>query len=132
MTLQRTGQLGTYPSSLGQEAVGVGLGHAMKPSDVFVPSFREQGAQLVRGVSFEELLLYWGGDERGSDFAGPREDFPVSVPIGSQAGHAAGVALALKLRGEQRGVVCALGDGATSTGASCAGCGPWRVCRHAI
>ena len=27
-----------------------------------------------------ELLLYWGGDERGSDFAGPREDFPVSRP----------------------------------------------------
>jgi pyruvate dehydrogenase E1 component alpha subunit len=116
VTLQRTGHLGTYPSTLGQEAVGVGLGHAMEASDVFVPSFREQGAQLVRGVSLEELLLYWGGDERGSDFAGPREDFPVSVPIGSQAGHAAGVALAIKLRGEQRGVVCALGDGATSKG----------------
>ena len=30
VTLQRTGQLGTFPSSLGQEAVGVGLGHAME------------------------------------------------------------------------------------------------------
>ena len=116
VTLQRTGQLGTYPSCLGQEAVGVGLGHAMESRDVFVPSFREQGAQLVRGVTPTELLLYWGGDERGSDFAGPREDFPVNVPIGSQAGHAAGVALAIRLRGEARAVVCALGDGATSKG----------------
>lgn len=116
VTLQRTGQLGTYPSSLGQEAVGVGIGHAMVPSDVFVPAFREQSAQLIRGVSLVELLLYWGGDERGSDFAVCREDFPVSVPVGSQAAHAAGVALALKLRGESRAVVCAVGDGATSKG----------------
>ena len=116
VTLQRTGQLGTFPSSLGQEAVGVGIGHAMRASDVYVPSFREQGAQLVRGVSMVELLQYWGGDERGSDFAGPREDFPISVPVGSQGTHAAGVALAIKLRGEQRAVVCAMGDGATSKG----------------
>jgi pyruvate dehydrogenase E1 component alpha subunit len=116
VTLQRTGQLGTYPSCLGQEAVGVGLGHAMQPDDIFVPSFREQGAQFIRGVTLTELLLYWGGDERGSDFAGPREDFPCNVPIGSQAGHAAGVALAIKLRGQQRAVVCGLGDGATSKG----------------
>ncbi len=116
VTLQRTGQLGTFPSSLGQEAVAVGLGHAMAETDVFVPAFREQGSQLIRGVSLKELLLYWGGDERGSDFAGPREDFPVNVPVGSQASHAAGVALAVKLRGEQRAVVCALGDGATSKG----------------
>jgi 2-oxoisovalerate dehydrogenase E1 component alpha subunit len=116
VTLQRTGQLGTFPSSLGQEAVSVGLAHAMNSADVFVPSFREQGAQLVRGVSLLELLLYWGGDERGSDFSGPREDFPVSVPVGSQVAHAVGIALAIKLRKESRAVVCAMGDGATSKG----------------
>jgi 2-oxoisovalerate dehydrogenase E1 component alpha subunit len=116
VTLQRTGQLGTYPSSLGQEAVSVGLAHAMHSTDVFVPSFREQGAQLVRGVSPLELLLYWGGDERGSDFSGPRQDFPVCVPVGSQVAHAVGIALAIKLRKEPRAVVCAMGDGATSKG----------------
>jgi pyruvate dehydrogenase E1 component alpha subunit len=116
VTLQRTGQLGTYPSSLGQEAVSVGLAHAMNDTDVFVPSFREQGAQLLRGVSLVELLLYWGGDERGSDFGGPREDFPVSVPVGSQVAHAVGIALAIKLRKESRAVVCVMGDGATSKG----------------
>jgi 2-oxoisovalerate dehydrogenase E1 component alpha subunit len=116
VALQRTGRLGTYASSLGQEAVAVGVGAAMRAEDVLVPSFREHGAQIWRGVTLVELLLFWGGDERGSDVAGPRGDFPVSIPIGSHAPHAAGAALALQLRGEKRAVVCVLGDGATSKG----------------
>ena len=116
VALQRTGRLGTFASSLGQEAVAVGIGAAMQPNDVLLPSFREQGAQFIRGVSMVELLLYWGGDERGSDFAGPREDFPICVPVGTHAPHAAGVALSFQLRGENRAAVCVLGDGATSKG----------------
>lgn len=116
VALQRTGRLGTYASSLGQEAVSVGLAHAMAKDDVLLPSFREHGAQLMRGVTMKELWLYWGGDERGSDFAGARHDFPVSIPIGSHAPHAAGVALALKLRGQARAAVAVFGDGATSKG----------------
>lgn len=114
--LQRTGQIGTYASSLGQEAVAVGIGTAMTATDVLLPSFREHGTQLLRGVTMLELLRFWGGDERGSDYAGPREDFPISVPIGSHAPHAAGVAFAMKLRGEERAALCVLGDGATSKG----------------
>lgn len=116
IALQRTGRLGTFASSLGQEAVAVGIATAMRPDDVFVPSFREQGAMLLRGVTPTELLLYWGGDERGSDFSVARHDLPICVPIGTQAPHAAGVALAMQLRGESRVAVCALGDGATSRG----------------
>ena len=116
IALQRTGRLGTYASSLGQEAVAVGAAAAMQPSDVLVPSFREHGAQLWRGVTLRELFLYWGGDERGNDFAGPREDFPNCVPVGSHAPHAVGVALAFRLRGEKRAAVCIFGDGATSKG----------------
>jgi len=116
VALQRTGRLGTFASSLGQEGAMVGLGAAMRPEDVLLPSFREQGAQLWRGVRMVELLLYWGGDERGSDYAGPREDFPICVPVGTHAPHAAGVALAFQLRGERRVAVCSLGDGATSKG----------------
>ena len=116
VALQRTGRLGTFAASLGQEAVGVGAASAMAANDVLVPSFRDQAAQFWRGVTPIELLLYWGGDERGSDFAGPRDDFPISVPVGSHVPHAAGVALALKLRGEARGVLCIIGDGATSKG----------------
>lgn len=128
--LQRTGRLGTFASSLGQEAVAVGTGAAMRADDVLLPSFRERGAQLLRGVTLTELFLYWGGDERGQDYAGPREDFPDCVPVASHAPHATGVALALKLKGGQRAAVCVLGDGATSKGdfyeaLNCAGV--WRL-----
>jgi 2-oxoisovalerate dehydrogenase E1 component alpha subunit len=130
IALQRTGRLGTFASSLGEEAVMVGLASAMRPEDVLLPSYRETGAQLLRGVSLEELLLYWGGDERGSDFAGPRQDFPVSVPVASHCLHATGVAYAFKVTGQPRVAVCVCGDGATSNGAfyeaiNCAGA--WRV-----
>jgi 2-oxoisovalerate dehydrogenase E1 component subunit alpha len=116
IALQRTGRLGTYASSLGQEAVSIGAAAAMRASDVLLPSFREHGAQLWRGVTLKELFLYWGGDERGNDFSGPRQDFPNCVPVGSHAPHAVGVALAFRLRREQRAAVCLFGDGATSKG----------------
>jgi 2-oxoisovalerate dehydrogenase E1 component subunit alpha len=116
VALQRTGRLGTFASSLGQEAVGVGAASAMRPDDILVPSFREQAAQFWRGVTLKEVFLFWGGDERGSNFAGPREDFPVSIPVASHFPHAAGAALAFKLRGEPRVAVCIAGDGATSKG----------------
>lgn len=116
IALQRTGRLGTYASSAGQEAVVVGVADAMGADDVLLPSFREHGAQLVRGVTMKELFLYWGGDARGSDFAGPRQDFPVCIPVGSHAPHAVGAALAFKLRGEKRAAVAIFGDGATSKG----------------
>ena len=130
IALQRTGRLGTYASSLGQEAVTVGVASAMRPEDVLLPSYRETGAQIWRGVSLLELLLYWGGDERGSDFAGPRGDFPVAVPIASQCLHATGAAYAFKLRREPRVAVCVCGDGATSNGAfyeAINSAGVWRV-----
>ncbi len=116
IALQRTGRLGTYASLLGQEAVGVGVGHAMRAEDVLLPSFREHAVQLKRGVQAEEIYRYWGGDERGSDFAGPKEDFPVCITVGGHTPQAAGVALAFKLRGEPRVAVCVMGDGATSKG----------------
>lgn len=116
VALQRTGRLGTCASSLGQEAVGVGVAAAMRPEDVLVPSFRDQGTQIGRGVTLHEMFLYWGGDERGNVFAGPVEDFPIAVPVGTQAPHAVGIALAFRLRREARAAVCLMGDGATSKG----------------
>ena len=116
IALQRTGQLGTYAPILGQEAIQAGVGSAMHSDDVFLMTYREQGVQLMRGVTMTELFLYWSGDERGSDFSGPRGDFPICITIAAQATHAAGAAYAIKLRGESRAVVCALGDGATSKG----------------
>lgn len=116
IALQRTGQLGTYASGLGQEATFVGVGSVMRPEDVLLPTYRETGTMFARGVTMTELLIYWGGDERGMDYAGPREDFPVCVPIATHVPHAAGVAYAFKLRRQPRVAVCMLGDGATSKG----------------
>jgi 2-oxoisovalerate dehydrogenase E1 component alpha subunit len=117
VNLQRTGKLGTYASCLGHEATHVGVGAAMRPEDVLAPVYREYGAQMWRGVRMREILLYWGGDERGSDFAGPRQDFAWCVPIATQTAHAAGAAMAFKLRGEKRVAVGFVGDGGTSEGA---------------
>ncbi len=116
INLQRTGKLGTYASSLGHEAAHVGVGAAMRAEDCFAPMYREYGAQFWRGVRMEDVLLYWGGDERGNDFAGPKHDFPWCVPIGTQCLHAAGAALAFKLRKEPRCAVSVIGDGGTSQG----------------
>jgi pyruvate dehydrogenase E1 component alpha subunit len=116
VSLQRTGRLGTYAVSLGQEAVSVGVASAMRDEDVLFPSYRDNGSLLWRGVKMDEILLYWGGDERGSRWSGPAHDFPFCVPVGSQAPHAAGVAYAFKLRKEPRVAVCLVGDGATSKG----------------
>ncbi len=116
IALQRTGSLGTYAPCLGQEAVFAAVGAVMREEDVLVPYYRECGAQLLRGVTMTELLLYWGGDERGMNFEGPRGDFPCCVPIASQIPHAAGVAMAMKYRGEPRVTVTVFGDGAMSKG----------------
>jgi pyruvate dehydrogenase E1 component alpha subunit len=117
VNLQRTGQLGTYPPCLGHEATHVGVGAAMRPEDVLAPVYREFGTQLWRGVTMAEILTYWGGDERGSDFAGPRHDFAWCVPIATQTLHAAGAAMAFKVRGEARCALAYIGDGGTSEGA---------------
>ena len=118
VALQRTGRIGTYAPTLGQEAIGVGIGCRMHAEDVLVPYYRDTAVQLMRGVRMEEILLYWGGDERGSAYADPAvaEDFPLCVPIATQALHACGVASAFKIRGQHRVAVTTCGDGATSKG----------------
>ena len=114
VALQRTGKLGTYASCLGHEAAHIAIGVAMQPEDVFCPMYREYGAQFVRGVKPRHVLLYWGGDERGNDFTGPKHDLPWCVPIATQCLHAAGAALAFKLRNEPRVAVSVVGDGGSS------------------
>ena len=86
----------------------------MQYDDVLAPSYREYGAQFMRGVKPRDVLMYWGGDERGNDFSGPPHDYPWCVPIATQCLHAAGAALAFKLRGEPRVAVTCVGDGGSS------------------
>jgi pyruvate dehydrogenase E1 component alpha subunit len=117
INLQRTGRLGTYAPCTGQEATHVGVGAAMRAEDVLFPVYREYGTQLWRGVTLTQILTYWAGDESGTYFTGPRQDFPWCVPIGSQAPHAAGAAMAFRIRDEPRCAVAYIGDGGTSQGA---------------
>lgn len=114
IALQRTGKLGTYAASLGHEATHVGIGASMTPDDVFAPSYREYGTQFMRGVKPRDVLMYWGGDERGNDFEIPRNDYPWCVPISTQCLMAAGAALSFKLRGQNRVAVACCGDGGSS------------------
>jgi len=118
IALQRTGKLGTYASSLGQEAIPTGIGKALHPTDVFLTFYRGYGTQFLRGVTMEEIFLYWGGSEAGNNFKAEsaKQDFPMCVPIGSQYLHAVGVATAFKLRHQKRAVLVTCGDGATSQG----------------
>jgi 2-oxoisovalerate dehydrogenase E1 component alpha subunit len=117
VNLQRTGKLGTYPSCLGHEATHVAVGSAMRPEDVLFTVYREIGTKFWRGVEMLDVLLYWGGDERGTNYRQSPQDFPFCVPIGSQMPQAAGAALAMQIRGEPRCVLVFIGDGGTSQGA---------------
>jgi pyruvate dehydrogenase E1 component alpha subunit len=116
INLQRTGKLGTYAPCLGQEATHVGVAAALRPEDSVAIVYREIGTLFWRGVRMEDVLMYWGGDERGNDFAGPKHDFPWCVPIATQTLHAAGAAMAFKIRNEPRCAVAYIGDGGTSEG----------------
>ncbi|WP_423841091.1 pyruvate dehydrogenase (acetyl-transferring) E1 component subunit alpha [Vibrio mytili] len=121
VALQRTGKLGTYPSHLGAEAIGIAVGRALKASDVFIPYYRDMPAMWCRGIGMEKNLQYWGGDERGSDFAPEgspvsSRDLPFCVPIATQCTHAVGVASALKIQGNHEAALVMCGDGGTSKG----------------
>ena len=120
VALQRTGKMGTYPSCLGQEAISLVCAALLRKDDVLIPYYRDLPGLLRRGIPLSDVLLYWGGDERGSASGAWGQDLPNCVPIATQAGHAAGIATAIRIRHEagdpMKVALCALGDGATSKG----------------
>ena len=116
IALQRTGQIGTYASLLGSEAVDAVLGDLMAKQDVLVPYYRNHALQMHRGLPMAEMLSYWGGDERGNSSPAMGQDFPNAVPIATQCLHATGIATAFKIRSEKRVAVTVIGDGGTSKG----------------
>jgi pyruvate/2-oxoglutarate/acetoin dehydrogenase E1 component len=62
----------------------------------------------------ENLLLYWGGDERGMYIPPGLNMLPIAVPVATQLPHAAGVAMAKRLQGEKSVAYAVTGDGGTS------------------
>lgn len=115
-----SGKIGTYPSSLGEEAIDVGLGCALEetPGNFFAPYYRNHGTFLARnGIeAFLQNLLFWGGDERGNSLASPESCLPFVIPIGTQYGMAVGVAKGRRLQKKEGAVVVVGGDGSTSKG----------------
>ena len=86
---QRQGQMGTFAPAMGQEACQVGAMAALEATDWLVPSFRELPAALWRGAAMRNVFLYTMGFEEGSVVPEGARVLPISIPVGSQACHAA-------------------------------------------
>jgi pyruvate dehydrogenase E1 component alpha subunit len=81
-----------------------------------VPAFREMAAELWRGRSLESIIIYNNGFNEGGSIPDDRNDFPTSVPVGSQMIHAVGLGWAAKYRQKDDVAMTYFGDGATSQG----------------
>jgi pyruvate dehydrogenase E1 component alpha subunit len=124
--LYRQGKiLGGVYLSTGQEAVSVGAAATLGPGDVIVPSHRDLGAHLVRGIEPREVLAQYlgrvGGLSRGRDgnvhFGDvARGDIAFLSPMADGIPVAAGVALGLKRHGKARVAMTWFGEGAASRG----------------
>lgn len=113
---QRQGRMLTYIPNMGQEAAQVGSATALEERDWLVPAFREMGAWLTKGVTLEQIYLYFYGREDGNHFDDNVRVLPISVPIASQLLHAVGIAMAANYNGESEVTMTYIGDGGTSEG----------------
>lgn len=123
-SLQRQGQLGLWASAVGQEAAQIGAGHAARPHDYLVPTYREHGVAWARGIPPWKLLEVW----RGINHCGwdPHElmTHPYMIVLGAQAPHAVGYAMGIQRDGAvgtgdpstDTAVLALFGDGASSEG----------------
>jgi len=126
MKLYRQGKVpGSFYDGFGQEAVSVGPAWAMAAADRLCPLHRDLGAHLVRGVAPWQVMSQYMGREAG--ITGGRDgnvhfgDYRTGcVGMVSMLPDmmlvATGMAMAFKLRGEQRCALSWFGDGSTSRG----------------
>ncbi|MGW4031745.1 thiamine pyrophosphate-dependent dehydrogenase E1 component subunit alpha [Streptomyces sp. NPDC004838] len=124
IALQRQGELGMWPSMLGQEGAQVGAGRALRDQDMTFPTYREHAVAWCRGVDPVNLL----GLFRGTTLGGwrPKDDnFNLyTLVIGAQTLHATGYAMGVVRDGlvgsgedeRDTAVLCFHGDGALSEG----------------
>lgn len=126
MTLYRQGKVpGSFYDGYGQEAVSAGPAFAMGPRDRLCILHRDLAAHLVRGVDPKRIFAQYMG--RAGGVTEGREG---NVHFGDRALGcvgmvsmlpdmmlvATGMAMAFKLRGEDRCALTWVGDGATSRG----------------
>ncbi|MFT5698545.1 MAG: pyruvate dehydrogenase E1 component alpha subunit [Desulforhopalus sp.] len=114
--LQRQGRIGTFPPIKGQEASQIGSIYQLRPTDWFVPAFRETAAEIWRGRSLESILLYYNGYNEGSILSHNQKDLPIAIPVATQVLHATGLGYAANYRKTGEIVMVFFGDGATSEG----------------
>ncbi|MFH8736566.1 MULTISPECIES: thiamine pyrophosphate-dependent enzyme [unclassified Streptomyces] len=115
-TFTRQGRLAVYPSSRGQEACQTASVLALRPTDWIFPTYRESVALLTRGIPAEDVLTLFRGDRHcGYDPAAHRAA-PQCTPLATQCLHAAGLADAARMRGDDVVALAYIGDGATSEG----------------
>ncbi|MEI5098837.1 pyruvate dehydrogenase (acetyl-transferring) E1 component subunit alpha [Streptomyces sp. PmtG] len=116
VTLQRQGELGLWPSLLGQEAAQVGSGRATRDDDYVFPTYREHGVAWCRGVDPTLLLGMFRGVNNGGWDPNTNNFQLYTIVIGSQTLHATGYAMGVAKDGADSAVVAYFGDGATSQG----------------
>lgn len=124
IALQRQGELGLWPSMLGQEAAQIGAAHALRSRDVVFPTYREHGAAWCRGVNPVDLLGLFRGTTLGGWDPAANNFHLYTLVIGAQTLHAVGYAMGIVRDGDvgtgdpgrDRAVLVFLGDGALSEG----------------
>ncbi|MDF2824085.1 MAG: hypothetical protein K0R68_1493 [Mycobacterium sp.] len=126
IALQRQGELGLWPSLLGQEGAQVGAGLSLRPRDVVFPTYREHAVAWCFGVDPVQLLGLFRGTTMGGWNPADRNFHLYTLVIGAQTLHAVGYAMGIVRDGDvgtgdperDRAVLVFLGDGALSEGES--------------
>jgi TPP-dependent pyruvate/acetoin dehydrogenase alpha subunit len=122
----RAGELpGFLHVAIGQEAVCVGVCHAMEDGDVFASTHRAHGHTLARGTSPNALMAELDGKVEGCShgYGGSmhlydieRGNLGANAVVGGGLPAITGAALSFQLRGEPRVALAFFGDGATNIG----------------
>ncbi len=125
LLLLRQGKISKWFSGIGQEAISVGVTCALEPDEWMMPMHRNLGVFTARNMPLRKLIQQWQGAEDGyskgrerSFHFGSKEHFICGMisHLGPQLAIADGVALAYKLKDEEKVAVAFTGDGGTSEG----------------
>ncbi|MFF4881304.1 pyruvate dehydrogenase (acetyl-transferring) E1 component subunit alpha [Streptomyces nigra] len=110
---------------IGEEAVAVGVNEALTPEDAVVATYREHGHALARGITAEAVMAEMYGRTTGCSggrggsmhlFDAGRRFYGGNAIVAGGLPLAAGLALADRMRGENRVTCCFFGDGAFAEG----------------
>ncbi len=125
LILLRQGKISKWFSGIGQEAISVGVSHAMLSEEYILPMHRNLGVFTSRGIPLHRLFSQWQGKEGGftkgrdRSFHFGTQDFNIVGMIshlGPQLGVADGIALANLLKKQQHVTAVFTGEGGTSEG----------------